>query len=144
MKRSVNHAIAAAVLGIGLAGGIVVEGNGNASTGLLPQVPWVKEAETLIYWGDIDQKGFEIVHGLRSRMRQLRTVLIDPPVCKSSVECDGTCLQNCKALVESDRILIRPFSNRLIADLNFSRIQLTGFLIVGEALAAPIARAPKQ
>jgi hypothetical protein len=60
-----------------LPGGIVVEGNGNASTGLLPRVPWIKAAETLIYWGDIDQKGFEIVDGLRSRMGQLRTILMD-------------------------------------------------------------------
>src|SRR5664279_4970558 len=32
-------------------GGIVVEGNGNASTGLLPQVPWIANSKTLIYWG---------------------------------------------------------------------------------------------
>jgi hypothetical protein len=66
-----------AVLFPELSGGIVVEGNGNASTGLLPQVPWINAAEILIYWGDIDQRGFEIVDGLRSRMRQLRTILMD-------------------------------------------------------------------
>lgn len=66
-----------AVLFPELPDGIVVEGNGNASTGLLPQVSWIKSAKTLIYWGDIDQKGFEIVNGLRSRIRQLRTILMD-------------------------------------------------------------------
>lgn len=66
-----------AVLFPELPGGIVVEGNGNASTGLLPQVRWITSAATLIYWGDIDQKGFEIVGGLRSRMPQVRTILMD-------------------------------------------------------------------
>jgi hypothetical protein len=66
-----------AVLFPQMPGCIVVEGNGNASTGLMPQVPWIKAAETLIYWGDIDQKGFEIVDGLRSQMCQLRTILMD-------------------------------------------------------------------
>jgi hypothetical protein len=66
-----------AVLFPELPGAIVVEGNGNASTGLIPQVPWIKAARTLIYWGDIDQKGFEIVDGLRSRMSHVRTILMD-------------------------------------------------------------------
>jgi hypothetical protein len=60
-----------------LAGGIVVEGNGQASVGLLPRVSWIKDAKTLIYWGDIDQRGYEIVDGLRHRLRQLRTILMD-------------------------------------------------------------------
>lgn len=62
-----------------IAGGIVVEGNGNASVGLLPQVPWIAAAKTLVYWGDLDAKGFEIVDGLRTRLPQLRTVLMDTP-----------------------------------------------------------------
>lgn len=66
-----------AVLFPELAGGIVVEGNGQASVGLLPQVSWIKDAKTLIYWGDIDQRGYEIVDGLRHRLRQLRTILMD-------------------------------------------------------------------
>jgi hypothetical protein len=66
-----------AVLFPELPGGIVVEGNGQASVGLLPHVPWIKDASTLIYWGDIDQKGYEIVHGLRSRLARLRTILMD-------------------------------------------------------------------
>jgi hypothetical protein len=66
-----------AVLFPQMPGGVVVEGNGNSSTGLMPHVPWIKAAESLIYWGDIDQKGFEIVDGLRSQMGQLRTILMD-------------------------------------------------------------------
>jgi hypothetical protein len=66
-----------AVLFPELAGGIVIEGNGQASVGLLPRVSWIKDAKTLIYWGDIDQRGYEIVDGLRQRLRQLRTILMD-------------------------------------------------------------------
>lgn len=62
-----------------LEGGNVVEGNGNASVGLLPQVPWIAGAKTLLYWGDLDARGFEIVDGLRTRLPQLRTVLMDAP-----------------------------------------------------------------
>lgn len=68
-----------AVLFPELPGGIAVEGNGNAATGLMPQVPWIRTARTLIYWGDIDQRGFEIVDGLRSRIHHLRTILMDRP-----------------------------------------------------------------
>jgi hypothetical protein len=58
-------------------GAIVVEGNGNASIGLLPQVPWIATARSVIYWGDIDARGYEIVNGLRERMPQVRTILMD-------------------------------------------------------------------
>lgn len=60
-----------------LPGGVAVEGNGMASVGLLPQVGWIATAQSIIYWGDIDRRGFEIVHGLRSRMPQVRTILMD-------------------------------------------------------------------
>jgi hypothetical protein len=60
-----------------LARGIVVEGNGNAGVGLLPQIDWIRSARAAIYWGDIDQRGYEIVNGLRARLPQLRTMLMD-------------------------------------------------------------------
>jgi hypothetical protein len=56
---------------------VVVEGNGNASVGLLPQVPWIANAPTIIYWGDIDGRGYEIVNGLRESLPRVRTVLMD-------------------------------------------------------------------
>ena len=60
-----------------MARAVVVEGNGNAAVGLLPQVPWIARAEAAIYWGDIDARGYEIVNGLRAHLPQIRTVLMD-------------------------------------------------------------------
>lgn len=60
-----------------MAAAVVVEGNGNTSVGLLPRVPWIANAPTIIYWGDIDGRGYEIVNGLRENLRQVRTVLMD-------------------------------------------------------------------
>jgi hypothetical protein len=66
-----------AVLFPDLAGAIVVEGNGNASVGLLHRVPWIASAHRVIYWGDIDARGYEILSGLRERLPQVRSVLMD-------------------------------------------------------------------
>ena len=60
-------------------GAITVEGNGNASVGLLPDIDWIAHAEHVIYWGDIDARGYEIVTGLRARRPSVRTILMDQP-----------------------------------------------------------------
>jgi hypothetical protein len=67
-----------AVLFPEVAGGIAVEGNGNAATGLIPQVPWITGARKIVYWGDMDARGYEIVDGLRRSIPHLQTILMDP------------------------------------------------------------------
>jgi hypothetical protein len=62
-----------------MAGAVVVEGNGNTSVGVLPRVPWLASAQTIVYWGDIDARGYEIVNGLRGRLPQVRSILMDRP-----------------------------------------------------------------
>lgn len=62
-----------------LSGAIAVEGNGNASVGLLPDIDWIAGAEHLIYWGDLDARGYEIVNDLRARRPSVRTILMDQP-----------------------------------------------------------------
>jgi hypothetical protein len=66
-----------AVLFPELAGAIAVEGNGFAGPALLPRIPWLVEVPSLIYWGDIDAAGYEIVDRLRSNGLPIRTVLMD-------------------------------------------------------------------
>lgn len=66
-----------AVLFPALPDAVAVEGNGNASVGLLPQVPWIRSAPTLVYWGDIDQRGYEILNALRACLGRLPSVLMD-------------------------------------------------------------------
>ncbi|MGI5191049.1 Wadjet anti-phage system protein JetD domain-containing protein [Promicromonospora sp. CA-289599] len=43
----------------------VVEGGGRAAASLLAGVPWVRRAENVVYWGDIDADGFAILDHFR-------------------------------------------------------------------------------
>ncbi|WP_239069088.1 DUF3322 and DUF2220 domain-containing protein [Cellulomonas phragmiteti] len=51
-----------------LPGTIVVEGSGKAATWLLADVPWVRSAERVVYWGDLDADGFEILDRFRTAL----------------------------------------------------------------------------
>jgi hypothetical protein len=46
-------------------GALVVEGGGKAAASLLADVPWVRRAENVVYWGDIDADGFAILDHFR-------------------------------------------------------------------------------
>jgi hypothetical protein len=46
-------------------GALVVEGGGKAAASLLADVPWVRQAENVVYWGDIDADGFAILDQFR-------------------------------------------------------------------------------
>lgn len=54
---------------------IAVFGGGFAST-RLADLPWLSECE-VVYWGDIDTYGFEILSRLRGHLPQVRSVLMD-------------------------------------------------------------------
>lgn len=56
---------------------VAVEGGGTAGSGLLPQVDWVRAADHVLYWGDMDARGYEIVNALRANGVPARTVLMD-------------------------------------------------------------------
>lgn len=60
-----------------LPGAVSVEGNGNAAAALLPHVPWIADAEHVVYWGDLDRHGFEILDALRARGVPAVSVLMD-------------------------------------------------------------------
>ncbi|MFD8493873.1 Wadjet anti-phage system protein JetD domain-containing protein [Amycolatopsis sp. NPDC059657] len=50
---------------------IVVEGGGKAAAALLANVPWIRAADHVVYWGDIDADGYAILD-------QFRTALAEP------------------------------------------------------------------
>jgi hypothetical protein len=54
---------------------LVVFGSGFALTGLA-DLPWLHNQE-LVYWGDIDTHGFDILNRLRSRFDSVRSILMD-------------------------------------------------------------------
>jgi hypothetical protein len=54
---------------------LVVFGSGFALTGLA-DLPWLHHKE-LVYWGDVDTHGFDILNRLRSRFDSVRSILMD-------------------------------------------------------------------
>lgn len=54
---------------------VAVFGSGFASAGLA-SVPWLATCEVL-YWGDIDTYGFEILSRLRGRLPHIKSILMD-------------------------------------------------------------------
>lgn len=58
-------------------GGVSLFGNGDAAIRQLPAVPWLREIPLLVYWGDIDADGYEIVDALRAAGLPVHTILMD-------------------------------------------------------------------
>lgn len=61
-----------------LAGGIIVEGVGKG--GKTPaSFPWIRDAPVMIYWGDMDRDGYEILDGYRADFgRDIDSILMGP------------------------------------------------------------------
>lgn len=58
-------------------GAVAVDGYGNAVT-RLGRLPWVVEAETIVYWGDIDATGYLLLSRAREALgRPVRSLLMD-------------------------------------------------------------------
>ncbi|MEV4279963.1 Wadjet anti-phage system protein JetD domain-containing protein [Actinoplanes xinjiangensis] len=47
---------------------IVVEGGGRAAAALLANVPWIRSADHVVYWGDIDADGYAILDHFRATL----------------------------------------------------------------------------
>ncbi|RSM74712.1 hypothetical protein DMB66_01095 [Actinoplanes sp. ATCC 53533] len=47
---------------------IVVEGGGKAAAALLANVPWIRSADHVVYWGDIDADGYAILDHFRAAL----------------------------------------------------------------------------
>lgn len=57
-------------------GGIAVEGDGNGP-GAIPQLSWVRACSDVVYWGDMDGKGLEILAAYRATGLQIRSIFMD-------------------------------------------------------------------
>jgi hypothetical protein len=57
-------------------GGVAVRGDGDRILRSLPET-MLRDAPNIIYWGDLDVDGLEIVNGLRARGIRLRTLFMD-------------------------------------------------------------------
>lgn len=62
-----------------LVGGISVEGVGFTGAAAMAQLPWLAHTPQLVYWGDMDSAGFEIVSRYRSTGLRVDTVLMNLP-----------------------------------------------------------------
>lgn len=61
-----------------LPGGISVEGVGKGGR-TLASFRWLREAPVVVYWGDIDSDGYEILNGYRADFdRDINSILMDP------------------------------------------------------------------
>ncbi|MFC5180773.1 Wadjet anti-phage system protein JetD domain-containing protein [Actinomadura harenae] len=49
---------------------IVVEGGGKAAAALLANVPWIRAADHIVYWGDIDADGYAILDRFRAALAE--------------------------------------------------------------------------
>lgn len=57
-------------------GGIAIEGDGNGPGGI-PDLAWVRDCPDLVYWGDMDAKGLEILASYRARGLPVRSLFMD-------------------------------------------------------------------
>ena len=62
-----------------LEGGIAVMGDGGAGIASVAGIPWVRQARQLVYWGDMDAAGLEILSGYRASGLPVRSILMDMP-----------------------------------------------------------------
>jgi hypothetical protein len=57
---------------------IVVEGGGKAAAALLANVPWIRAADHIVYWGDIDADGYTILNQFRATLATpVASILMD-------------------------------------------------------------------
>ena len=49
---------------------IVVEGGGKAAAVLLAGVPWIRAADHIVYWGDMDEDGYAILDAFRAALAE--------------------------------------------------------------------------
>ena len=56
---------------------VSVQGHGSAGPSLISRVDWLTHAARVIYWGDLDARGFEIVNEYRRMGVSIDTILMD-------------------------------------------------------------------
>lgn len=59
-----------------VAGGVAIEGEGRGA-GTIASAPWVRAAPSVVYWGDMDQDGLEILNEFRAAGLAAGSILMD-------------------------------------------------------------------
>lgn len=62
-----------------LANAVSIEGAGSAGARAIASFDWIAAARHLIYWGDMDPAGLEILHQFRSAGLDVHTIFMDLP-----------------------------------------------------------------
>lgn len=57
--------------------GIAIQGDGWKGQEVIGRLDWVKAAETVVYWGDMDAAGFEILNAYRAHGLDVRSIFMD-------------------------------------------------------------------
>ena len=60
-----------------LSGGVCVFGSGRAGMALAGRLTWITNAPRVVYWGDLDADGFEILDAYRARGIACQSILMD-------------------------------------------------------------------
>lgn len=60
-----------------LDGGVCLFGSGRAGVSRIPDIPWVKNAGLVVYWGDMDADGLEILNDYRQCGLNAKSILMD-------------------------------------------------------------------
>jgi len=57
--------------------GICVFGSGNKGPASIPHIPWVRDAMRVVYWGDMDADGLQILNSYRAAGLNCESILMD-------------------------------------------------------------------
>lgn len=125
-----------------LPGALVVEGGGSAAAALLAEIPWVRGAEVLAYWGDLDADGFAILDRFRAELREPGAS--GSPREVASILMDGTTLERYAHLGGTrDRRgrELRPSSTRLP---HLTAAEAAAYHALATAGPAPVRRVEQE
>lgn len=86
---------------------IVIFGHGLSVSGFLKDVPFLREADHIYYWSDLDTDGFRMLSNLRNRYPRTESFLMDMDTVNSStafiVEDTGSVWENLPNLTEKEK-----------------------------------------
>ena len=60
-----------------LLGGIAIQGDGMSGATVIGRIEWVMRAPCVLYWGDIDRQGFQILSKYREEGLDVQSLLMD-------------------------------------------------------------------
>lgn len=56
---------------------VAVQGGGKSGPAFIAQIEWMRDADRVVYWGDLDADGFDIVNSYRANGVAVETILMD-------------------------------------------------------------------